>query len=89
MWSSITAMPITRVLAATVAALGFSAAPAFAQSTNHLQSIETSALTGNSVQLTLRLSDAAPTPLTFTVEIASAAAISSAERSSLNESITT
>lgn len=66
MWSSITAMP-TRVLAATVAALGFCAAPAFAQ-TNNLQSIETSALTGNGVQLTLRLSDAAPTPLTFTVD---------------------
>ena len=66
MWSSITAMP-TRVLAATVVALGFCAAPAFAQ-TNNLQSIETSALTGNSVQLTLRLSDAAPTPLTFTVD---------------------
>ncbi len=39
-----------------------------AQGTNRLESIDASALTGNSVQITLRLSDEAPTPLTFTVD---------------------
>jgi type IV pilus assembly protein PilQ len=39
-----------------------------AQSTNRLESIEAQATAGNKVELTLRLSDAAPTPLTFTVD---------------------
>src|SRR5512138_577277 len=39
-----------------------------AQSTNRLESIDTSVLSGNNVQITLRLSDTAPTPLTFTVD---------------------
>jgi type IV pilus assembly protein PilQ len=42
-------------------------ANALAQSTQ-LQAIDAAPLTGNSVQLTLRLSDTAPTPLTFTVD---------------------
>jgi type IV pilus assembly protein PilQ len=42
-------------------------ANALAQS-NQLQAIDAAPLTGNSVQLTLRLSDTAPTPLTFTVD---------------------
>ena len=41
---------------------------ALAQGVNRLESIDATALTGNGVQLTLRLSDAAPTPLTFTVD---------------------
>jgi type IV pilus assembly protein PilQ len=41
---------------------------ALAQGINRLESIDATALTGNGVQLTLRLSDAAPTPLTFTVD---------------------
>jgi|HigsolmetaAR203D_1030402.scaffolds.fasta_scaffold00253_12 type IV pilus assembly protein PilQ len=36
--------------------------------TNRLEGIETTPLTGNNVQLTLRLSDEAPTPLSFTVD---------------------
>ncbi len=39
-----------------------------AQGTNRLESIDASALSGNSVQITLRLSEDAPTPLTFTVD---------------------
>ncbi len=39
-----------------------------AQSTNRLESIDASVLSGNNVQITLRLSDNAPTPLTFTVD---------------------
>src|SRR5690606_32462705 len=41
---------------------------AYAQGTNRLESIDTSVLSGNNVQITLRLSEAAPTPLTFTVD---------------------
>lgn len=41
---------------------------AYAQGTNRLESIDTSVLSGNNVQITLRLSDEAPTPLTFTVD---------------------
>jgi type IV pilus assembly protein PilQ len=39
-----------------------------AQSTNRLESIQASAGAGNKVELVLRLSGAAPTPLTFTVD---------------------
>src|SRR5690606_33604862 len=40
----------------------------YAQGTNRLESIDTSVLSGNNVQITLRLSEEAPTPLTFTVD---------------------
>ena len=51
---------------ATLAGLGGQAA--MAQSTNRLESIQAQATSGDKVELTLRLSDAAPTPLTFTVD---------------------
>lgn len=41
---------------------------ALAQSTNRLESIQAQATAGNKVELTLRLSQDAPTPLTFTVD---------------------
>lgn len=41
---------------------------ALAQGTNRLESIQASPISGNKVELTLRLSDTAPTPLTFTVD---------------------
>lgn len=44
------------------------AAPALAQGTNRLESIQVSQASGNKVELTLRMSDNAPTPLTFTVD---------------------
>jgi type IV pilus assembly protein PilQ len=44
------------------------ASQAIAQTANRLESIEATPLSGNKVELTLRLSDAAPTPLTFTVD---------------------
>jgi type IV pilus assembly protein PilQ len=44
------------------------AGSSLAQSTNRLESIQANALPGNKVELTLRLSDTAPTPLTFTVD---------------------
>jgi type IV pilus assembly protein PilQ len=39
-----------------------------AQGANRLESIQANTLSGNKVELTLRLSDPAPTPLTFTVD---------------------
>lgn len=47
---------------------GFGGQAAMAQSTNRLESIEAQATSGDKVELTLRMSDAAPTPLTFTVD---------------------
>jgi type IV pilus assembly protein PilQ len=47
---------------------GFGAQAAFAQTTNRLESVQANVVSGNKVELTLRLSDAAPTPLTFTVD---------------------
>lgn len=47
---------------------GFGAQAALAQAANRLESIQANALPGNQMQVTLRLSDAAPTPLTFTVD---------------------
>jgi type IV pilus assembly protein PilQ len=47
---------------------GFGGQAALAQSTNRLESIDAQATSGDKVELTLRLSDAAPTPLTFTVD---------------------
>ncbi|HEX2493137.1 MAG TPA: type IV pilus secretin PilQ [Steroidobacter sp.] len=41
---------------------------ALAQSANRLESIQAAAVAGNKIELTLRLSDPAPTPLTFTVD---------------------
>ncbi|MGH8177006.1 MAG: type IV pilus secretin PilQ [Steroidobacter sp.] len=60
---------IARQFTAGVLALGvMSFQSAFAQGTNRLESIQASSQPGNKVELTLRLSDAAPTPLTFTVD---------------------
>jgi type IV pilus assembly protein PilQ len=47
---------------------GFGGQAALAQSANRLESIEAQATSGDKVELTLRMSDAAPTPLTFTVD---------------------
>ncbi|HEY0684392.1 MAG TPA: type IV pilus secretin PilQ [Steroidobacter sp.] len=41
---------------------------AWAQSTNRLESIQAQATAGDKVELTLRLAETAPTPLTFTVD---------------------
>ena len=38
---------------------------ALAQGTNRLESIQVNSASGNKVELTLRMSDAAPTPLTL------------------------
>src|SRR5688500_20404987 len=46
----------------------FDGQAALAQSTNRLEIIEVQATSGDKVELTLRMSDAAPTPLTFTVD---------------------
>ncbi|HEU4655096.1 MAG TPA: type IV pilus secretin PilQ [Steroidobacteraceae bacterium] len=46
----------------------FATASVFAQGANRLESIQASATGGNKVELTLKLSEAAPTPLTFTVD---------------------
>jgi type IV pilus assembly protein PilQ len=51
-----------------VAWAGFGAPAALAQSTNRLESIQAQATAGDRVELTLRLSEDAPTPLTFTVD---------------------
>jgi type IV pilus assembly protein PilQ len=44
------------------------AAQALAQGANRLESIQVNQASGNKVELTLRMSDNAPTPLTFTVD---------------------
>ncbi len=54
------------IVLASLAGLGAQAA--LAQSTNRLESVQASVVSGNKVEVTLRLSDAAPTPLTFTVD---------------------
>jgi type IV pilus assembly protein PilQ len=51
-----------------LAALAGFGEAALAQSTHRLESIEAQSISGDKVELTLRLSDAAPTPLTFTVD---------------------
>ncbi|MFC4310154.1 type IV pilus secretin PilQ [Steroidobacter flavus] len=56
-----------RLVLALAALAGFGQA-ALAQSTNRLESIQATATAGNKVELTLRLSEDAPTPLTFTVD---------------------
>jgi type IV pilus assembly protein PilQ len=79
MSSSLLIMPVTllragippviqRLALLAVAALTLGSQGVQAQTTNRLESIDAQALGGNSVQVTLRLSDAAPTPLTFTVD---------------------
>lgn len=47
---------------------GFGGQAALAQSTNRLESIDAQATSGDKVELTLRMSGNAPTPLTFTVD---------------------
>ncbi|MET0532732.1 MAG: AMIN domain-containing protein, partial [Steroidobacter sp.] len=47
---------------------GFGGSAAMAQSSNRLEAIEAQATSGDKVELTLRMSEAAPTPLTFTVD---------------------
>src|SRR5262245_15955481 len=49
-------------------ALAAAGSAALAQGTNRLESGQAQALAGNKVELTLRLSEPAPTPLTFTVD---------------------
>jgi type IV pilus assembly protein PilQ len=58
----------TRFLAGLVALGGFLAQPLWAQGANRLESIQTATQAGNRVEITLRMSDTAPTPLTFTVD---------------------
>ncbi|MBM0104059.1 type IV pilus secretin PilQ [Steroidobacter sp. S1-65] len=53
---------------AVAAWAGLGAQTALAQSANRLESIQAQATAGDKVELTLRLSDTAPTPLTFTVD---------------------
>jgi len=55
-------------LVLTLAALAGFGPAAWAQSTNRLESIQAQATAGNKVELTLRLAESAPTPLTFTVD---------------------
>src|SRR5690349_19591207 len=60
--------PLTRLRTLGIviaAAVGF---PGLAQAENRLESIQANSLTGNKVEVTLKLSEAAPTPLTFTVD---------------------
>jgi type IV pilus assembly protein PilQ len=61
---------LTFVQRAAIGVLAFAGlgAQALAQGTNRLESIQANAVAGNKVELTLRLSDTAPTPLTFTVD---------------------
>ena len=47
---------------------GFGGQAALAQSAHRLESIDAQATSGDKVELTLRMSGAAPTPLTFTVD---------------------
>jgi type IV pilus assembly protein PilQ len=58
---------VQRLALGLLAVLGASL-QAFAQGATRLESIQAAALAGNKVELTLRLSDTAPTPLTFTVD---------------------
>lgn len=55
-------------LVLTLAALAGFGSAALAQSTNRLESIQAQATAGNKVELTLRMAESAPTPLTFTVD---------------------
>src|SRR5688572_19896303 len=55
------------VIAATLLSVGC-VQLALAQGTNRLEGIQTQVLAGNKIELTLKLSDAAPQPLLFTVD---------------------
>jgi type IV pilus assembly protein PilQ len=59
---------LQRLGLAVLALAGFGMQGALAQSSNRLEGIQVNSVTGNKVELTLRLSDPAPTPLTFTVD---------------------
>jgi len=61
---------LTRVRGAVCVLLALSAlgAQAIADAANRLEAIQTNVTAGNKVELTLRLSDPAPQPLTFTVD---------------------
>src|SRR5688572_16336118 len=54
--------------AASVLAASFLASVALAQGANRLESVQAAQTAGNKIEVTLRLSDTAPTPLTFTVD---------------------
>ena len=56
------------VVLGLAALAGFGGQTAMAQATNRLESIQAQSVSGNKVELTLRMSDTAPTPLTFTVD---------------------
>src|SRR5687768_1072880 len=56
------------IVLSLAALAGFGGQAAMAQSPNRLESIQAQATSGDKVELTLRLSDAAPNPLTFTVD---------------------
>jgi type IV pilus assembly protein PilQ len=57
-----------RFAAACIALLSLGVQAASAQGTNRLESVQANSLPGNKVEVTLRLSDTAPQPLTFTVD---------------------
>jgi type IV pilus assembly protein PilQ len=57
-----------RFAAACMALLAFGVQAAHAQGENRLESVQANSLPGNKVEVTLRLSDTAPQPLTFTVD---------------------
>jgi len=59
---------VRRLAIATLAAAGLGSQAALAQGANRLESIQAHAVSGDKVELMLRLSDSAPTPLTFTVD---------------------
>jgi type IV pilus assembly protein PilQ len=59
---------LQRVSLAVLALAGFGIQGALAQGANRLENIQVNSVSGNKVELTLRLSDPAPTPLTFTVD---------------------
>ena len=64
-WRGVIAMARQVVLAAACCA---GASAAFAQASHRLESIESSVLPGDKVELRLKLSDTAPQPLSFTVD---------------------
>lgn len=57
-----------RAFAAVCAVMALASQSALAQGTNRLEDIRASAQPGNKVEVTLRMSDTAQTPLTFTVD---------------------
>jgi len=57
-----------RAFAAVCAVMALGSQSALAQGANHLEDIRASVQPGNKVELTLRMSDTAQTPLTFTVD---------------------